>query len=537
MNQKIKKTKQMMAMALTVIMVVSMLSALSAVNAEGPAIITLNPSTNVNLNYPENLPIGSTFNVEIHITNAENMWGYYLELNWDANVIHCTNVVIGTFQPAGGVDIVGVIKNDGPTGYVNGGITKIPTSAAVVSGEGTLATITFEVVGFGEPSTITLINTHVWGYDVGEDKPEILFTAEPLVVHNPLPPAYSPEAKISVSATGATVQSSNIIIPADVTTASITFDASTSTAGFDGENPVPITTYAWTIHSMNSKFVDVTATSQSVTLDNIVADELQVTLIVTAPLTDAPVGYVSTSTKSATYNIIQAESTGIDIYTIYGGFGPNINGGSFGPQQEVTVIVKVIDDGAPQSNKLVGLSVYDNANTEFSHATVTTDNTGIATYSFRLPTPDGTVGFGTWVVYATVDIASEIYTDTLPFCLQYLANVKDVTVDVTTVTKGTGVITFTATIENNADVSGIITFTVVDAKNTPIAVTSITLSDTDTYAFSVPISVSAFAGTATVNVNLFSDYPRVGGVPFCPQNGVDAFGIQNAAKTFYIANP
>ena len=542
MNQKTKKTKSIMAMALTVFMVVSMLSGINLANAAGPAVLTLVSSTPLDLTYPANLPLGSTFTVQVNIANVEKLWGVNFDLTWNPDVVTVTRIQKGTFLTSeGATDMSPPTAIDNVNGYFPSKFSQILLERTSVSGAGLLATVTFEVQGFGSCNIaltdVTLLDPQniAIAYD----------TALPsLRVNNPTPPATAPTAAFTVT-TDTGISGQYITIPSGASTTDMVLDASSSAPGYDGTQVVPITSYNWVIRSVNGLFSDITATTQKVTLNDIAPDELQITLTVTAQATNPPAGYVNTDQISRTYTIIQTASSGIDVFTQKGGVGPNAPGGMFGPQQQVVATAHVIFNGAPVAEKDVLFTVYTNSGAEYAYAVVRTNANGDAIFSFRLPTPDTQLetAFGAnWVIDVAVDISEITYTDSLKFEFNYVANIKGVTVSPSTVIRGTGQVQITVDIDNVANVAGIVTFTVVDVNNVPIAVAATTIAGSSVQV-TIDIPNYAFVGQAKVNVNLLSAYPKAGGVPYCPQNGAavtfDSNGlfvssVQNQPAQFFI---
>ncbi|MCL2643385.1 MAG: hypothetical protein FWD52_07765 [Candidatus Bathyarchaeota archaeon] len=540
MNQKTKNLKSMIAMTLTIIMVVSMLSTLSAVTAtDDLPFLTLKPSTNVDLTYPAYLEEGSTFTVQVNIANVKNLWGLNFDLTWNPDVITITRVQKGDFLISGGVtDIYMAPTFDHVNGRFGGNFAQTLMEYEGVSGEGTLAIVTFTVKDFG---TCNIALTNVLLFDDTPFNPQpMAYAPLPSIrVNNPTPPASAPTAAFTVTA-DVSISGQYITIPSSASSANIELDASISGAGYDGTNTVPITSYSWVIHSVNGRFSDIIADTQKITLNNVEPDVLEITLTVKALTGKAvdPPGYVNTAQISRTYTIIQAASSGIDIFTQNGGIGPNAPGGIFGPQQQVAATARVIYNGAPVAQKDVIFTVYTNNGAEYAYDVVRTDAKGEATFYFRLITNDGQLdaSFGAnWLIVASVDISEVVYSDTCRFEFNYLANIKDVTVSPSTVIRGQDTVTITANIDNKANVDGIVTFTLVDACNVPIAATSTTISS-GSVQITINIPNYAFVGQAKVNVNLLSAAPKDGGVPYCPQNGANVTFDSNGLFVSSIQN-
>jgi len=116
--------------------------------------VYVDPTSTVN----ENLTIGFNYTASImtDYADGENITGYQFSLTYNPDVLHITSVTNGdlvtgplaTFSEGGIDNVNGTLTNAGAYFFVPG---------YVVAGPGTLANVTFEVVGIGE-SSITLGN-------------------------------------------------------------------------------------------------------------------------------------------------------------------------------------------------------------------------------------------------------------------------------------------------------------------------------------------------------------------------------------------
>ncbi len=522
MKPSILKHKSIIAIALALFMVVPMLFAAAPVKAAGNATLSLVPSTNINLTYPNTLP--STFTVQVNIANGQSVWGVNVGLSWNPAVIHETACVKGTYLSSVDSDASPAPVVDNVAGTVT--FSDVLLSTASANGAGTLFTVTFSTVGFGSGS-ITIASAKLLDPTTSHTI-EAMDTVIPysIPLNNPTPPPHAPTAAFTVAASPATVSGTFITIPNTASSTSITLDATPSTAGFDGTNIVAVNGWTWTIHSVTGKFADLHPNSQTVTLMSVVADQIAVSLTVSATETSPPPAYVSTSAvDSVTYTVNQILATGIDVYTQNGGAGPNAAGGYFGPQEDVIATASVISNGAPVASKLVDFEVVTNGGAQFAFYTASTNEAGIATVDFRLPTIDTGVeqGFGSnWKIVATVDISQVQYSDICPFTFTYLVNINSVTPTLASVVRGSSTTqTISASISNVVPVTGMqVTFTVVDSNNVPIAtadvvVTLATTGTTTVAAGNLHIPNYAFVGTAKIYVNVMTPL----GLPYCPQNG------------------
>lgn len=99
--------------------------------------------------------VGSQFNVDIRIDNATNVWGYFLELDWDPSVLRLINVTEGPFLKQVGSTLFIVGSIDNTSGNIQGGIADVLFSTNVANGSGVLATLSFQAIGVGN-SNITI---------------------------------------------------------------------------------------------------------------------------------------------------------------------------------------------------------------------------------------------------------------------------------------------------------------------------------------------------------------------------------------------
>ena len=552
MKPSIFKTKSVIAMALVVFMLVPMLFAVGGVKAAGNATVDLVPSTPINLTYPSTLPVGSTFTVQVKVANVQNLWGVNFGMTWNPAIVNVTAVAKGPFLTSNGdSDANPQTSIDNVAGNLPGGFSHVLLTSGSVSGAGVLATVTFKVVGFGSGS-ITLSSVQLKDNTPNHTNMAIDTTIPySIAMNNPTPPPSAPTAAFSVAATPATVNGIYITIPSSASSTNIVLDASSSGAGFDGIHSVAVNGYSWTIHSVSGKFTDITATTSTVTLTNVVADDLAITLAVTATETSPPQGYTSTSAAlHRTYSVLQQASSGIDVYTQKGGVGPNAPSGAFGPQQDIITNATVIFNGAPVAQKDVVFAIYKNNGQQLEYQTARTNSNGSCGVDFRLPTLDTQLdaNFGSnWTIVATVDVSQVIYTDSCKFTFNYLANIAGVSVLPGTAIRGTDSVAIHATVANISNIPGaVVTFTVVDVNNVPVAAATSTICSSDV-SVTLPIPNYAFCGAAKIYVNILSGYPPASpaGVPYCPQNGAvvtfDSNGVfvssvQNQPTQFIISH-
>lgn len=115
------------------------------------------PSLHVDLpSMVDPLTPGSTFNANITIVGAENLYSWMVCLSWDPTILNATNVQEGNFlsQNDSQATAFDVTYSEAGTVYVNGTLVGEPIVTA--NGNGTLATVIFSVEQYGD----TLLDLH-----------------------------------------------------------------------------------------------------------------------------------------------------------------------------------------------------------------------------------------------------------------------------------------------------------------------------------------------------------------------------------------
>ncbi|MEM2779873.1 MAG: cohesin domain-containing protein [Candidatus Bathyarchaeia archaeon] len=227
----------------------------------------------------------------------------------------------------------------------------------------------------------------------------------------------------------------------------------------------------------------------------------------------------------------------IDVFTEhpapYGGQGPNEPSDMFGPQEEVTLYALVQYNLDPVQYKLVYFYIVSPTGKYVFERSAFSNETGIATVSFRIPWPCANYSevLGIWNVTATVEIAEETVIDTLQFKVWWPIQITKITMPRTEWKKGE---TMEITVEYGSyamqPVSGIISVMVYDNLGVPIgrATANVTIGGASWCEFKkanvtvqIPIPKWAFVGPGVVYANCFSDLPWNGGAPLCPEVSKD----------------
>lgn len=239
--------------------------------------------------------------------------------------------------------------------------------------------------------------------------------------------------------------------------------------------------------------------------------------------------------QDGTYTMLAYDLPGrqIDVYTQYpapfGGQGPNNPSDMFWPQKEVILYANVTYNWWPMQNKPVGYEIIDAQGEVWAKRTALTNEDGIAEVSFRMPWPcdDPELLFGVWTVYATVDIACTVVTDTLTFHYDWLVNIIDVTPS-KYICHHDDTIEIDVTLESHAmqDYNVTVTITLYDELGFPFGFASAEIPiggaeyctpNEYPVTFTIKIPKYAVAGLATIHVCCFDKEPSEGGCALCPE--------------------
>jgi len=225
----------------------------------------------------------------------------------------------------------------------------------------------------------------------------------------------------------------------------------------------------------------------------------------------------------------------IDVYTQkepYNGQGPNEPSDAFAPQEEVILYAYVSYNCEPEQNKPVGFEVTNPSGEVIVDRAAFTNTEGIANITFRIPwpceNPEQTV-FGIWSVTGKASVLNLTAEDTLTFQVGWIIEITEVkTVDVTGAVKNSFAkgehVCFNLTARNIAFISKTATFTIVvyDEENVPIG--RVILHNwvipsglSRFFIIDLQIPQWAFIGFGTAYANAYTNLPRTGGVPYCPE--------------------
>ena len=229
----------------------------------------------------------------------------------------------------------------------------------------------------------------------------------------------------------------------------------------------------------------------------------------------------------------------IDLYTQeepHDGRGLNQPSDAFAPQDEVFLYAGAMYNEDPVENRLVAFEIYGPVNPVFNvtlSRTGTTNASGIANVSFRLPWPAEdaeTVTFGVWTVYAVVEIAGESVQDTLTFRVGWIVDIVSlatVNADLQPQTRFSREtrVGVELGLRNIAMLSRRATLTIVTYDNLSVPIGNVVLNGFelepgDTYFhFHCVLSIPTWAefGGATVTAMAYTAPLADGGVAYCPE--------------------
>ncbi len=570
------------------------------------AISLYQSGTSTNIIQLSGNPIGQSFTVDVYINNplAVNIWSWNLGVTWNAAALQLTQISEGSFMIGGTstMFVPGYVDNNAgntPQGISDVYLDDVTTNAPA----GVLATLTFQVINYAN-SNINLVAGIPTLQTITGNTPSAITPAPVLsnaqYITSPPPAPTSPVAKIANPDTSPiTVYTNGYTIPNSFNpNAPIDLSASQSLPGNDVvPNPstptFAISTYQWTVTQGSSLLTLTNPSAEAIsfnapTVSSLTTFTLQLVVSTAANAGDQLYNPVSTPvtlsfTVAPPYTNPNSNGAQVDLYVVNpttgtttnpielpNGAGANAACDAFGPQEQMNLAAFVTFNGASVANKEVAFQISDNHGNVIATVTALTGENGIATTSYRLPWFDGsyTSGpqseFGTWNVYASVEVQQTIVSDTMPFDFGDIISITGVTVASSILPRSTT----TTTTDNSLTVglSGIsnqlqayyITYTVYDAGNVPIATgliqgtmaaatytgtgsaatagTFTVTSSTASKSASFAIPSYAFVGGATVKVDVFNADPLNAQNKANPANNAIAY-CPEVPATFTIAIP
>jgi hypothetical protein len=424
-----------------------------------------------------------------------------------------------------------------PIDHVAGSIsemTDLLMDPGTASGNGDLAYVTFKAIGFGV-ATIHITDPKV--LDEGSVETPADYVVDGIVTI----PVPSPTAPVAIS----TITPAPPIYVGTL----LTLDGSASTDGIDtwpvppGAENEPITEWKWDIDVGNDGSIEHTIYGEIQTYTCEGPGSVGITLTVTAPDQTPPTQtYVDhSSTKKVINQLSVPMGPAIDLFDIVdctppyevrsvsslGPIGNYPDGWAdvYGPQEEVCIAAKVTYNDEPVEYKPVGFEMIDANGIARDYRVAFTDADGIAIACFRIPWEgsNAEAEMGDWSVVGTVDVAGTTVTDTVKFRFNYILHTFSITVDPSTLKK-LETLTIDVDIQSNSMNSRhvFLTMVAVDECKVPIdlAIDDFWVAPEDGMSLGNTITIPqwAFVGNAVLYVNLFTDAPSAGGLPYCPEH-------------------
>ena len=225
----------------------------------------------------------------------------------------------------------------------------------------------------------------------------------------------------------------------------------------------------------------------------------------------------------------------IDLFTDkvpFDGRGINQQCDAFQPQELVKLYARVTYNNAPIPNWLVAFQILNPLNRTVAVCTNSTNDDGIAAFSFRIPWPSEDAEqavFGDWKAVATVSIAEKVFMDTLTFRVGWIVQITDIkTLNVTfnpqtSFLRGEAIV-FNLTVKNIAltNKSAVIIVDTFDVANYPIGHVIYTGKPVvfrpgeNVIQVVSKVPENATVGRATVSAVAYTALPEYGGVPYSP---------------------
>ena len=455
-------------------------------------------------------------------------------LTWDPNVLELKTGTVADITQGTLVHWdTFLVTPDGLTGRIPE-VTGI-LSTGTISGTGDLFYIAFHCKALGD-TTIT-----------NSTAPPVLLNGLVRVmcdfvsgtVHQVAPPATPPHAVISITPTP----------PIQVGT-TVQLSGASSTGGIDSIPPAESCPINWTLSYWTIDFENTTVLTVYGEYASFLCDKegkVNITLTVIAPdPTPGDSSYVDhNSAFREIEQYIPPVGPAIDVWTNHGGqdipngpdnLHPLAYADAYGPQELVIVYAKVTYNLEPVDYKPVAFEMVDPFGNPVDFRTDFTDANGLATTSFRIPWEGSNAEalFGNWSVVGSVSISEVNIKDTVVFEFGYILSIREILVTGSPLKKGQ-YLTIDVNIKSISMMShgALLMIVACDTCGVPIGIADsanweiiVDANDGLQTGYTITIPPWAFVGLGTIYVNLFTNYPWIGGVPYCPERTA-TFTIKN----------
>ena len=141
-----------------------------------------NSEVSLTLEGPPCLPsAGSSFNVTLHIDNVTGLWAWGGSLSWNPQALNLTGIFEGSLLASSGETMfLNSYNNDSAADGVLEDMGSAFTDGAMVSGNGDLATFTFQVLNGSAPTNITLTSSELDTLDSDGEIQQLSYTVNDL---------------------------------------------------------------------------------------------------------------------------------------------------------------------------------------------------------------------------------------------------------------------------------------------------------------------------------------------------------------------
>ncbi|MEM1540875.1 MAG: hypothetical protein QXJ07_05805, partial [Candidatus Bathyarchaeia archaeon] len=250
---------------------------------------------------------------------------------------------------------------------------------------------------------------------------------------------------------------------------------------------------------------------------------------------------------------VYGEGGKIDLFTNkvpFDGRGINQRSDAFQPQELVMLYARVTYNDGPIANWLVAFQVLNPLNKTVAICANSTDEDGIATFSFRVPWPsDGAEHevFGDWMVVATTSIAGKVFMDTLTFRVGWIIQITKIKTLNAQFSPQIGflrgeTVVLNLTVRNIAltGKSAVIIVDIFDVIGSPIIHTvyegkPVVFQPGESAVQIVSkIPESAAVGNATVFAVAYTLLPEYGGVPYSPPFSSHLIVLTPPKRQYYL---
>ena len=139
------------------LLVLFVLIVLAVLPARADSILSIQPS----LSTPN---VGSVFDVFVNISNASDLYAFQFDISFDPTILSAMSVTEGSLFPGSGITTETIDNTSGSISFIADVLTGAPSG---VSGDGTLADLTFQAVSEGT-SPIALSNMILLDFDLSD---------------------------------------------------------------------------------------------------------------------------------------------------------------------------------------------------------------------------------------------------------------------------------------------------------------------------------------------------------------------------------